>query len=159
MLSRVSSLWMRLQKACCLEDKCNFHNSTRIKCSFVVKEADNIVENIGLNIYKLYSPCDGGVPKSIRSEGKQLIIPHPGHLFSQHKSQQTWPKVQREETGGWPRSAVRMKIDPTGVQSIQGRSALIILSQVDLRRMHFILIMCRRSSLIVLTAYRKQSTA
>uniref|UniRef100_UPI0035902784 lysosomal protective protein-like n=1 Tax=Myxine glutinosa TaxID=7769 RepID=UPI0035902784 len=93
MLSRVSSLWMRLQKACCLEDKCNFYNSTRIKCSFVVKEADNIVENIGLNIYNLYSPCDGGVPKSIRSEGKQLILPHPGHLFSQHKFQQTWRKV------------------------------------------------------------------
>uniref|UniRef100_UPI00358F43DC lysosomal protective protein-like isoform X1 n=2 Tax=Myxine glutinosa TaxID=7769 RepID=UPI00358F43DC len=87
-----SDLWMRLQKACCLEDKCNFYNSTRIKCSFVVKEADNIVENIGLNIYNLYSPCDGGVPKSIRSEGKQLILPHPGHLFSQHKFQQTWRK-------------------------------------------------------------------
>uniref|UniRef100_A0A8C4ND68 Carboxypeptidase n=1 Tax=Eptatretus burgeri TaxID=7764 RepID=A0A8C4ND68_EPTBU len=101
-----SDLWMRLQEGCCFQDKCNFYNSTRTKCSDVVKEADNIVENIGLNIYNLYGPCDGGVPKSIRSEGKRLILPHPGYLFSQHKFQQTWREYLLQLSTSFPSVAM-----------------------------------------------------
>ncbi|XP_041059999.1 lysosomal protective protein isoform X3 [Carcharodon carcharias] len=89
-----STLWSDLQKFCCSEGKCNFHNNKDKNCQARVIEVSYIVWHSGLNAYNLYADCVGGVPGEIRFDEnqKQLVISNLGNLFPKNEMSQWWRK-------------------------------------------------------------------
>ncbi|KAG9468157.1 hypothetical protein GDO78_013648 [Eleutherodactylus coqui] len=75
-----SALWTELQKFCCKEGTCQFHNSPDTECSLRVQEAMHDVYSTGLNIYNLYENCAGGAPGEIRDKGDHIAVYYPGFL-------------------------------------------------------------------------------
>ncbi|XP_078411602.1 lysosomal protective protein isoform X1 [Cetorhinus maximus] len=89
-----STLWTDLQKFCCSEGKCNFHNNKDKNCQARVTEVSYIVWHSGLNAYNLYADCVGGMPGEIRFDEnrKQLVISDLGNLFPKNEMSQWWRK-------------------------------------------------------------------
>ncbi|XP_067856819.1 lysosomal protective protein [Heptranchias perlo] len=89
-----SALWLDLQKFCCSEGKCQFHNNKDKNCQLRVKEVMKIVWQSGLNAYNLYADCIEGVPGEIRFDAnqKQLVISDLGNLFPKHEMSLWWRK-------------------------------------------------------------------
>ncbi|XP_066568575.1 lysosomal protective protein-like, partial [Amia ocellicauda] len=56
----VCSLWTELNQYCCSGGSCNFYSSTDGTCQNAVYQALYVIQDIGLNIYNLYSQCYGG---------------------------------------------------------------------------------------------------
>uniref|UniRef100_A0A8C4S397 Carboxypeptidase n=1 Tax=Erpetoichthys calabaricus TaxID=27687 RepID=A0A8C4S397_ERPCA len=54
------NMWAQLNQYCCSEGSCNFYNNSDGNCIYV-SQATYLIEDIGLNIYSLYSECWGGV--------------------------------------------------------------------------------------------------
>ncbi|MBN3309794.1 PPGB protein, partial [Amia calva] len=54
------SLWTELNQYCCSGGSCNFYSSTDGTCQNAVYQALYVIQDIGLNIYNLYSQCYGG---------------------------------------------------------------------------------------------------
>ncbi|XP_023412258.1 lysosomal protective protein-like [Loxodonta africana] len=53
------NLWASLKTYCCSEGTCNFYDNLGDNCYNAVSEAYDMIEDTGLNIYNLYSPCWG----------------------------------------------------------------------------------------------------
>ncbi|XP_048464151.1 lysosomal protective protein [Rhincodon typus] len=89
-----STLWSDLQKFCCSEGKCNFHDNKDKDCQLRVKDVSRIVWYSGLNVYNLYADCVGGVPGEIQFDGnrKQLVISDLGNLFPKNEMSLWWQK-------------------------------------------------------------------
>ncbi|XP_006641521.2 lysosomal protective protein-like [Lepisosteus oculatus] len=54
------NLWSTLNQYCCSGDSCNFYSSSNSNCQDAVYQALYEIQDIGLNIYDLYSECYGG---------------------------------------------------------------------------------------------------
>ncbi|XP_078274799.1 lysosomal protective protein isoform X1 [Rhinoraja longicauda] len=89
-----SSLWADLQKFCCSEGKCNFHNNKDKNCMVKVQDVLHIVWYSGLNVYNLYADCIGGVPGKFRFDEnqKQLVFYDLGTLFVKNEMSLMWKK-------------------------------------------------------------------
>ncbi|XP_043937227.1 lysosomal protective protein-like [Protopterus annectens] len=55
------TLWADLNRYCCKDGKCNFHNSTDTNCEENIHRAFQVTYDIGLNMYSLYKDCPGWV--------------------------------------------------------------------------------------------------
>lgn len=101
-----SRLWNRLQASCCSQGKCDFHRNPDVNCSAAVSvacfldphlpsytvprrrppdvsllcsqlgEVQDIIYSSGLNMYNLYAPCPGGVPRRFRSDAAAAHLTH-----------------------------------------------------------------------------------
>ncbi|XP_038658278.1 lysosomal protective protein-like [Scyliorhinus canicula] len=93
-----STLWSDLQKFCCSEGNCNFHDNKDKNCQLRVSEVLYIVWYSGLNMYNLYADCIGGVPGEIRFDDnqKQLVIGDMGILFPKNEMSLWWRKKLQE---------------------------------------------------------------
>ncbi|XP_072412937.1 lysosomal protective protein isoform X2 [Chiloscyllium punctatum] len=93
-----STLWADLQKFCCSEGKCNFHDNKDKDCQLRVKEVSHIVWSSGLNVYNLYADCVGGVPGEIQFDEsrKQLVISDLGNLFPKNEMSVWWRKKLKD---------------------------------------------------------------
>ncbi|XP_051932060.1 lysosomal protective protein isoform X1 [Hippocampus zosterae] len=88
-----SRLWSRLQASCCSQGKCDFHQNPHANCSDALGEVQDIIYGSGLNMYNLYAPCPGGVPRSRFSvEQGQLVVRYLGNVFIHHEWTQMWNK-------------------------------------------------------------------
>ncbi|XP_072095086.1 lysosomal protective protein isoform X2 [Mobula birostris] len=105
-----SSLWNDLQKFCCSEEICNFHNNKNKTCMSKVMEVMHIVSFSGLNVYNLYADCIGGVPGQVHFDQnqKQLVIHNLENLFPKSEMSLLWRKKQQNMY----QSYMNVRLDP-----------------------------------------------
>ncbi|XP_069807605.1 lysosomal protective protein-like [Dendropsophus ebraccatus] len=75
-----SHLWTELQKFCCKDGTCQFHDNPDTECSLRVQEAMHDIYSTGLNIYNLYENCAGGAPGEVRDRGDHIAVYFPGYI-------------------------------------------------------------------------------
>ncbi|KAI5619569.1 lysosomal protective protein precursor [Silurus asotus] len=107
------SLWATLQKYCCTNGQCNFYNNSDPSCADTVNQAQQIVYNIGLNIYNLYADCAGGVPYSTSVENGRLVIHDLGNNFLKNKWSNSW----NQKLQALGSTFKQVKLDPPCVNS------------------------------------------
>ncbi|GCB78696.1 hypothetical protein scyTo_0020136 [Scyliorhinus torazame] len=117
-----STLWSDLQKFCCSEGKCNFHDNKDENCQLRVREVLYIVWSSGLNAYNLYADCIGGVPGEIRFDEnqKQLVTGDLGILFPKNEMSLWWRKKLQETQ----QSHRNMRLDPPCTNTTAPRNFL-----------------------------------
>ncbi|XP_077192248.1 lysosomal protective protein [Paroedura picta] len=101
-------LWTDLQKFCCSQGKCNFHDSSSVNCTLAMVEVIRIVDESGLNIYNLYAPCAGGVPGSYRYHEDKLVTHDLGNTFIRQPARYTW----RQNLLLMPKGKKGVRLDP-----------------------------------------------
>ncbi|KAF4023706.1 hypothetical protein G4228_015336 [Cervus hanglu yarkandensis] len=98
-------LWSSLQKHCCSENKCNFHDNKQPECVTNLQEVSHIVSSSGLNIYNLYAPCAGGVPSQVRYEQDTVMVQDLGNIFTRLPLKRVWHQMLL-------RSGEKVRLDP-----------------------------------------------
>lgn len=81
-------LWRDLNKNCCNNGSCNFHDPTTQDCKTMVNVAFSIVYDSGLNEYALYLDCEG-------QRGYQRTM---SHLFRNYRKHPYTPKFSGTAT-------------------------------------------------------------
>ncbi|XP_006004686.2 lysosomal protective protein-like [Latimeria chalumnae] len=82
-------VWAELKQYCCSYGSCNFYKNTNSYCANLVSQVLYMIQDTGLNIYSLYSPCWGGVKYN------QRYAADLSNLFRNYNFDVTVPKVSR----------------------------------------------------------------